>query len=137
MFPLLKLLLTVLYLSVFTVALPSKHQSPLSSPSTNPHTGNAICKGDRILCGDVCYDPTEADCDPQFLTLTRFGDHISRLKKEALKEKKLAREEKARRAARRKNAPSSMGRRAPPSPMLPRPMRRSARDAHAGIPPPS
>ncbi|KAF3198903.1 hypothetical protein TWF679_001695, partial [Orbilia oligospora] len=76
MLSLLTLLLTILYLSVFTAALPStqqhQDQSPLSSPPANPSTGNTICKEDNLPCGTTCYDPTEADCDPQFLTLTRF-----------------------------------------------------------------
>ncbi|KAF3281237.1 hypothetical protein TWF970_002399 [Orbilia oligospora] len=76
MFSLLRLFLTILYLSVFTAALPSTRQSPLSSPSANPPTGNTICKEDNLPCGTTCYDPTEADCDPQFLTLTRFRESI-------------------------------------------------------------
>ncbi|KAK6499594.1 hypothetical protein TWF481_009959 [Arthrobotrys musiformis] len=92
MFPLLKLLLAVLYLSVFTVALPqnhpNQHQSSLSS-SSNPRSGKSgACKEDQLLCADICYDPTEAECDPEFLTLTKINDQISSLKKEEAEKKK-------------------------------------------------
>ncbi|KAF3087502.1 hypothetical protein TWF569_002101 [Orbilia oligospora] len=149
MFSLLRLFLTILYLSVFTAALPSTHQSPLSSPSANPPTGNTICKEDNLPCGTTCYDPTEADCDPQFLTLTRFGDHISHLKKEALEKNKLATEKKQRRVARQKASSISTRKRgsipqppapAPPPPVFPKQINqppRNVRYVHADIPPPS
>ncbi|KAK6518866.1 hypothetical protein TWF281_003557 [Arthrobotrys megalospora] len=88
-FTLLKLLFTILYLSVFTIALPhsrNQNQSPLSSSSTT--SSKIICKEDQLKCGNVCYYPTEADCDPQFLSLTRFSPQITRFKKEALEAQK-------------------------------------------------
>ncbi|KAK6497977.1 hypothetical protein TWF506_004222 [Arthrobotrys conoides] len=141
MFSLLKFLLTILYFSIFTVAFPStqqnQDQSPLSSPSANPPAETTICSQEGYLaCGTICYDPTEADCDPQFLTLTRFGDYISGLKKAAVEKNKLADEKKSRRVARQRANSIAMRR---PPPVVPKPIDRSARKIEyvaAAIPPP-
>ncbi|KAK6358857.1 hypothetical protein TWF696_000037 [Orbilia brochopaga] len=59
----------------------------------------AHCGRDELLCGDTCYDPTDADCDLEFNTITLFGPYISEKKKEA--------REKAREDAAKKEAHSS------------------------------
>ncbi|KAK6347671.1 hypothetical protein TWF718_005510 [Orbilia javanica] len=136
----LTLLLTFLYLSVLTAALPTTPPTQQTEPSISPKPStknkNTVCGGHplKFLCGDACYDPMEADCDPEFLTLTRFGEDITRLKKEAEEKKKTGDEKKQRRIARQKNAS-----RAPPPPAVPKPNKESTRDityVHAPIPPP-
>ncbi|KAF3915986.1 hypothetical protein AA313_de0208747 [Arthrobotrys entomopaga] len=88
MMSVLRTLFTILYLSIFVSALPrvilEKNQKPLS-PKEFPSGENAAgitCEEAQLICGNICYDPTEAECDPIFETLTRFGPLIANQKKQ-------------------------------------------------------
>ncbi|KAK6334268.1 hypothetical protein TWF730_003482 [Orbilia blumenaviensis] len=87
--PLSFLLLILLNPLQFASALPSNPQikyQPPTTPLSTITSSYPACVQEQRLCGNICYDPTEADCDPQFLSLTKFGEHISMLKKKALAE---------------------------------------------------
>ncbi|KAF3917487.1 hypothetical protein ABW21_db0202985 [Orbilia brochopaga] len=93
--------LAVLYISTVTaLPWPKPEQTQQAVIAVQPMASPpAHCTSDELLCGDVCYDPTEADCDSEFNSITLFGPYISEKKKEA--------REKAREDAAKKEAPDS------------------------------
>ncbi|KAK6524287.1 hypothetical protein TWF694_005941 [Orbilia ellipsospora] len=88
MMSVLRTLFTILYLSIFVSALPrailERDQKPLSPKKflSGENPNGITCQEDQLICGTICYDPTEAECDPIFETLTRFGPLIANKKKE-------------------------------------------------------
>ncbi|KAJ6257173.1 hypothetical protein Dda_8059 [Drechslerella dactyloides] len=111
------LLLTVVYVAaVAALPWPTTPQKPeqaviaaeppAASPSSpTPAAVAAVeptdCGRDELRCGDICYDPTEAECDPEFDSITLFGPYLSKKKKQA--------REKARKAAAADEKSSSTG----------------------------
>ncbi|EPS35697.1 hypothetical protein H072_10851 [Dactylellina haptotyla CBS 200.50] len=82
----LRILLAVLYLCTVVLAIPriapSGDQISLAHDNARD-AGKIACEDGESLCGTSCYDPTEAECDPIFESLTKFGPWVAQEKKKA------------------------------------------------------
>ncbi|KAF3936649.1 hypothetical protein ABW19_dt0205895 [Dactylella cylindrospora] len=98
-----RIIFATIYLSSLVLALPklpSKNQAiiplphnadsrkPVEDYTTSRKTirledPDDECPGDLSKCGDVCYDPMDAECDTEFISITKFGPGIAQSRRRA------------------------------------------------------